>query len=416
MTAPRRAVRSLGCAAAALVCTTVVSGCHFTGLGALPLPFTGGTGSGSYTVTAVMGQTGNLPPHAEVMVNNVTVGTVTAIQFADWHARLTISLPRSVKLPANTTATIGQKSLLGAEYVALAPPANAPPTGRLRGGDVIPLSRTSTYPSTEDVLAALSTVLNGGGLNQLSTITAELNDTLGGHEQQTRELLQNLRIFAGTLNSQRASIVSTLDALDALSAQLKAGDNTLARAIDDIPAGLAVLNKDEKNLTAALVATSNLGTVADRVINETSQNLLANLRDLQPALRRLADSGQNLVNSIPVLATFPFPGKALTNSLKGDYLNVYLSLDLTLPKLQKAWLTGSPVLGSLPLLGTDKPSTTSSNPLTTPLQLPGGTSSGSAPSKTGKTSQPGGSSPGNGGGLGGVVGGVLGSLLGGGNG
>jgi phospholipid/cholesterol/gamma-HCH transport system substrate-binding protein len=412
VTAPRRAVRSLGGAAAALICTTVVSGCQFTGFGALRLPFTAGTGSGAYTVTAVMGQIGNLPPNAEVMVNDITVGTVTAIQFDDWHARLTISLPRSVKLPANATATIGQKSLLGAEYVALAPPADAPPTGQLDNGDVIPLSRTSTYPSTEDVLAALSTVLNGGGLNQLSTITTELNETLGGHEQQTRALLQNLRTFAGSLNGQRAAIVRTLGSLDALSAQLKARDATIGRAIDGIPAGLAVLNENEKNLTAALVATSNLSTVADRVINETSQNLLANLRDLQPALRRLADSGQNLVNSVPVLATFPFPGKALTHSLKGDYLNIYLSLDLTLPKLQKAWLTGSPVLGGLPPLGTDKPSTKSSNPLTAPLQLLGGASGGSAPPATGKSGKRSGSAPGNSG----LLGSVLGSLLGGGNG
>lgn len=402
MTARRGPARRLGCAAAALACSTVVSGCQFTGIGGLPLPFTGGTGSGSYTVTAVLGQAGNLPVNAEVMVNDVAVGTVTAIRFDHWHARLTISLPRSVPLPANTTATIGQKSLFGAEYVALGPPAGTPPTGRLRAGDVIPLSRTSSYPSTEDVLAALSTVLNGGGLNQLSTITAELNAALKGHQQQARELLLNLRTFAGTLDSQRAAIIRTLDALDALSAQLRARDKTLARAIDRIPAGLAVLTRSEKNLTAALTAVSKLSTVADRVINETSQNLLANLRDLQPALRKLADSGRNLVDSLPLLATFPFPGPAVDHSFKGDYANLYLSLDLTLPELQKAWLTGTPVLGSLPPLGTGKPPARSGNPLTGPVQLPGGTPGGT------QGGGQGGSSPG--------LGGVLGWLLGGGNG
>jgi phospholipid/cholesterol/gamma-HCH transport system substrate-binding protein len=403
VTAPRRAIRRLRCAVAALACTAVVSGCQFTGFGSLPLPFTAGTGSGSYTVTVMMDQIGNLPDHAEVMVNDITVGTVTAIRFDHWHARLTVSLPRSVRLPANATATIGQKSLFGAEYVALAPPAGAPPTGQLQGGDVIPLARTSAYPSTEDVLAALSTVLNGGGLNQLSTITTELNNALRGHQQQARALLASLRTFVASLDSQRAAIVSTLTALDALSAQLKARDKTLARAIDTIPAGLAVLDENEKNLTAALAAVSNLGTVADRVISETQQNLLANLHDLQPALRRLADSGQNLVNSIPLLATFPFPGRAVDHSIKGDYANLQLSLDLSLSKLQKAWLTGVPVLGTLPTVGGSQ-SGKSGNPLPVPLPLPlpGATATPKASQSAGSGSSQG-------------MGGVLGWLLGGGS-
>ncbi len=366
-----RAARRLARAAAALACAAVLSGCQFTGFGGLPLPFTAGTGSGSYTITVLMDQVGSLPVNAEVMVNDITVGTVTAIRFDHWHARLTISLPRQVRLPANATATIGQKSLFGAEYVALAPPADARAAGQLRGGDVIPLSRTTTYPSTEDVLAALSTVLNGGGLNQLSTITTELNNALRGHQQQARDLLLNLSTLVGSLNVQRVAIVHSLQGLDALSSQLRARDKTLARAIDSIPAGLAVLNRNEQNLTTALAAVSNLSTVAGRVISETRQNLLSNLHDLRPALRRLADSGQNLVTSIPLLATFPFPAKAVDNSVRGDYANLYLSLDLTLPKLEKAWLTGVPVLGALPPLGNGKP--TPKLPLPLPLPTPGST-------------------------------------------
>jgi phospholipid/cholesterol/gamma-HCH transport system substrate-binding protein len=401
-----RGVRRLGYAAAALACTTAVSACQFTGFGAMPLPFTHGTGSGSYTVTAVMDQIGNLAPNSEVMVNDISVGTVTAIQFDNWHAKLTISLPRSVKLPENATAKIGQKSLLGAEYVALAPPTNAPAAGQLHAGDVIGLTSTSTYPSTEDVLAALSTVLNGGGLNQLSTITRELNDTLAGHEQQARDLLKNLSTLIDSLNSQRAAIVQTLDSFDQLSSQLRAQQGTLATAIDRIPAGLKVLNDNEKNLTTALTAVSNLSTVGNRVINGTRQDLLANLRDLQPALARLADSGQNLVVSLPAIATYPFPRKTIMEAIKGDYANLSAVLDLSPSRWLPEWLPGAGN-GSL---GTTKPATKSRNPLTNPLQGVGGSlPGGSAPSPSPK---PGGGSSGSGGGLGGV----LGSLTGGGGG
>jgi phospholipid/cholesterol/gamma-HCH transport system substrate-binding protein len=435
-TARTGTVRAGTLLAAAAAVAVAVSGCQFTGFGSSPLPFTPGTGSGTYTVTADLSDVDNLPPNAEVMVNDVTVGTVTAIRFQDWHAVLTISLPDKVKLPANATATIGQKSLLGAEYVALAPPSGKTATGQLTNGDVIPLSRTTAYPSTEDVLTALSTVLNGGGLNQLSTITREMNATLNGHTQQIRELLSNLNTFVDTLNQQRGSIVATLSSVNALSAQIRSQDSTLTNAIDGIPSGLQVLNKNEGNLTQALSALTNLSTVANNVINQSSANLLANLRDLQPAITKLADAGSNLVGSLTVLPTFPFPVPAALHSTRGDYDNVYIILDLTLPTLEKDWLTGL----SLPAAANDKPSTKTNNPITTPLKSgsggssssksgsgssgPSGSGSGSSGSGSGSSgsgsgsSGSGGSSGSSGGGSsgsgGGGVGCILGSLLGGG--
>ena len=391
-----------GLASAALV-GVAVSGCQFTGFGSQSLPFTPGTGSGTYTVMAQVANVDNLSPNAEVMVNDVTVGTVKSIHFSNWHADLTISLPDSVKLPANATATVGQKSLLGAEYVALAPPTNEQPTGVLAQGDRIPLSRSSAYPSTEDVLASMSTFLNGGGLNQLSTITRELNATLKGHEQQARELLANLQVFAGTVNQQKASIVNTLSSVNQLAAEVRSQNKTLTGAIDGIPGGLKVLNANEGNLTQALSALSNLSTVADRVINENSANLLGNLHDLQPTLQQLVVSERNLVRSLTAVATFPFPVNAVLHSTKGDYDNVYIIMDLTSATLKKTWLSG--VLGNG---AADKPASKSNNPLTNPLKILGGSSSPSpSPSASSSSGSGSGSSSGSGG-LGGVLGGILG--------
>jgi phospholipid/cholesterol/gamma-HCH transport system substrate-binding protein len=395
--------------ASAVAVSACVSGCQFTGVGAMPLPLTAGGGSDTYTVTAEMSNASTLPPNAEVLVADITVGTVTAIRYSDWRADLTIRLPVSVKLPANATAAIGQKSLLGAEYVQLAPPTGVTkPVGQLANGDIIPLSRTKAYPSTEDVLAALSTVLNGGGLNQLSTITRELNNTLGGHTQQVRDLLANLSSLIGTLNAQRASIIDTIGKLNALAAELRAQDATLARALDSIPAGLAVLNQDEGDLNRALSAMSNLSVVADRVINESGQNLLANLRDLRPVVTQLAAAGNNLVGSLTILPTFPFTRPTVMHGMNGDYGNLVATFDLTLPKLEAAWLAGTPLGGA----ASDKPATKADNPLTSPLKnaiggitksLPGLPS----PSPSGSSGGSG-SGSGSGGGLGGILGGLLG--------
>ena len=121
------------------------------------------------------------------MVNDVTVGSISAIETDNWHARVTVALDGSVSLPANATAKIGQTSLLGSKHVALAPPTEVAPEGRLSEGSVIPLASASVYPTTEEALTALSLVLNGGGLAQIHSITTELNTALGGRTDAARD-------------------------------------------------------------------------------------------------------------------------------------------------------------------------------------------------------------------------------------
>ena len=108
----------------------------------------------------------NIQPNSRVRVGDVTVGNVTKIERQGWHALVTMQLNGDVDLPANATAKLGQTSLLGSLHIELAPPTEAPPQGRLHDGSLIPLSSASAYPTTEQTLAAVSMLLNGGGIGQ----------------------------------------------------------------------------------------------------------------------------------------------------------------------------------------------------------------------------------------------------------
>ncbi len=88
----------------------------------------------------------------------------------------------SVRLPGNAIAEIEQSSLLGEQFVALSVPPGIAPTGRLASGAVIPVVRTTSNATVEQVLGALSLLLNGGGIDQLHTITTQLNAALSGNE------------------------------------------------------------------------------------------------------------------------------------------------------------------------------------------------------------------------------------------
>ncbi|CAM5517530.1 MCE family protein [Streptomyces californicus] len=162
----------------------------FTGIEQIPLPGGADLGDRPYEVTAEFGDVLSLAPQSSVKVNDVSVGRVTKIALAPdgWRARVTMQVNGRVELPANAYARLEQSSLLGEKYIQLAPPPEGTARGTLASAGRIPFSRTNRNPEVEEVFGALSMLLNGGGVNQLKTITTELNKALAGQEPQIRSV------------------------------------------------------------------------------------------------------------------------------------------------------------------------------------------------------------------------------------
>lgn len=355
-------LRKLAVASAA--CCVAVSACSVDSADLVPVPGGPGTGEGSYRVFAQFTNVGNLVPHSEVKVDNVTVGTVRSIGLDGWNARVELKLSPGVHVPANAVANIGQKSLLGAQYVELANPPDAAPSGSLREGDVIPSARTNRYPGTEDLLAALSLWLNGGGLRQVRTITGELNNALGGNEQQARDLLDRLATLASTVDSQKDQIVRAMGAVDALTARLRANSAQLGEAVDQLAPGLRVLNEQRADLTTALDAVSRLGTVGADVLNRSRDSLLATVHDLEPTLAGLVAAGDDVPKSLDSLGTLLFPLSAYQKAVKGDFVNLSATLDLTSSGLEAGLLAGTPLES---VVNAARTALQATNPLLAPL-------------------------------------------------
>ena len=77
----------------------------------------------------------------------------------------------------------------------------------------------------EEVLGALSLVLNGGGLQQIQTITREVNKALTGRESNTRDLLNQMKTFATGLNAQKSDIITALEKVDHLAKTISANES-----------------------------------------------------------------------------------------------------------------------------------------------------------------------------------------------
>lgn len=326
-------MRRLRVLAGLLAGALLLSGCD---LDVYQLPLPGGVDvDDPMTVRAEFADVLDLVPRSTVKVDDVSVGRITDVALEGRHAVVTMEIPRDSDLPANAVAAIRQTSLLGEKFVSLSAPQGAPASGRLQDGDVIPLSRTGRNPEVEEVLGALSLVLNGGGVGQLKTITRELNRTLEGREGTARDVLDQVRRLMGQLDTHKQDVVHAIDAVNRLAVSARRQQGSIDRALDELPSALTSLDEQRAGLVRMLRSLDRLGAVGVRVIRASKAGTVATLRQLDPVLTQLGNAGDAFVKSFSVFLTYPFVDEVVgrdpqvaRNLHMGDYTNLSVRLDL----------------------------------------------------------------------------------------
>ena len=291
------------------------SGCDLKdwhGLNSLPLPGTSGNGPGSFTIQAEMPDINNIQPNSRVRVGDATVGHITKVELQGWHALVTMRLDGNVQMPANATAKIGLTSILGSQHIELSPPTDAPPEGRLHEGSLIPLSHSGSYPTVEQTLAAVSMVLNGGGLGQVQDITEAFSTAFRGREQD-----------------------------------LRSNQPVLDKALKTVPEALAVLNNERENLAEAADALGKFGQRVVSTVDASKANLIKELKEIGPVLESLANAGPAMTRALSLILTFPFPNETIEKWQRGDYANMTAIIDLTLSRIDQGLFTGTRWEGNL---------------------------------------------------------------------
>ena len=314
----------------------VLSGCSVYDA---PLPGGAKTGDNPMTIKVMFRDVLDLVPQSTVRVNDVTVGKVKKVDLKGYVAEVTVEVPGDVKLPDNARAEIRQTSLLGEKFVQLSEPRD-PGTGKLANGDVIGLDRTGRNPEVEEVLGALSLLLNGGGVGQLKTIFSELNNAMEGREPQVRSVLTQLRSFIGQLDENKAAIIATIENTNRLALEIRRNDGAIKAALDDIPDALRSVDSQRADLVKLLRSLVRLSGVGVRVIRASKESTINSLRHLGPVLEGFAKAGDNFAKSFQVFATYPFIDEAVgrnprvaRNLHMGDYTNLSVNLDLSVDVL-----------------------------------------------------------------------------------
>jgi phospholipid/cholesterol/gamma-HCH transport system substrate-binding protein len=333
----------------ALVGMVVLAVLSLTGCEAydLPLPGSPVDKDHSFEITADFRDVLSLVPRSPVKVNDVTVGEVTSVARDGWHATTTLRIQDDVKLPENVFADIRQTSLLGEKYVALMPAPGQPETGRLHDGEHLGLDQTGRNPELEEVLGALSFLLNGGGVGQLKTITTEVNKIFHGRQDRVRHVLGQLDVLIRGLDEQKGDIIKAMEGMNALSATLNRERSTVTGALDSLGPAVKVLADQRAQFMRMLGALDRLGKVGTRVIGQSKESMLADLRDLYPIVREVAKANDKIPEALGLLISFPFPIES-NDIVHGDYANTSIVFSIDLNNLYQNFIGNNPGLPGLP--------------------------------------------------------------------
>ena len=333
---------------AVLAVTLSLSACgQWRGIANVPIPGGPGSGRGSYIVYVQMPDTLGLTPNSKVLITDVYAGQVREIKLKNWVATLTVELQNGVQLPRNATAKIGQTSLLGTQHLELAAPPQDPSPQLLANGDTIDLRNSSAFPTTEQTLASIATLLHGGGVANLEAISNEVYSIVNGRADQIRALLDKLDTFTAKLEEQIGDVTHAIDSADRFLAVAAAHNDTLNGALTELPPLVKYLTDSRGRVIDAVESLGRFSDATQKTADTSNTNLNRNLVSLQRPLAQLVRAAPYVVPALKVALTAPFDIDAVPKTFRGDFINTSLNVDLTLSALDNGLLTGTRFSGAL---------------------------------------------------------------------
>ena len=108
-----------------------------------------------------------------------------------------------------------------------------------------------------------------------------------------------------------------------------------------------MLADSRQKIADAIDALGKFSAIATDTVNQTKESFVANLRNMAPVLRELANAGPALTKGLDFLSTYPWVKSTVPNWFRGDFANITLVIDLTLSRLDAGLFTGTRWEGDL---------------------------------------------------------------------
>ncbi len=247
--------------------------------------------STAQAVTPGQGQTVNIA--------GVPVGEISKVELDDGKANVTLRIqPKYGRVYKDATVLMRPKTGLKDMVAELEP--GTPDTGRLRDGDVIPISETLPDVNLDEILASLDT-------DSRDYLTILLGARAAGLRGHRRELAQAIPRFEpsarygrkvfGELAKRRKNIKRVIHNLSLVMDELGAKDDQVAEFVENSNAVFATLARQDANLRQTLVELPSALDETQRGLGKAklmADELGPTLQALRPGARALGPTLQKV--------------------------------------------------------------------------------------------------------------------------
>jgi phospholipid/cholesterol/gamma-HCH transport system substrate-binding protein len=251
-----------------------------------------------------------------VRIAGVKVGKVTGIELDGGHVRIDFRVDHGTELGSRTGATIRLKTVLGQKFLALAPAG----TGKLDGE--IPLTRTASPYDVIDAVSGLSQTLDKIDTKQLATAFDTLAATFADTPEEVQGSLRGLSRLSRTIASRDEQVRTLLERARGVTKVLAERDTEFQKLLADGNLLLQEVTARKDAIHRLLVSTADLADQLSKLVQENKAQLRPALDNLRQVVAVLQRNQNQLTASLQALGPFV---QAFANTLgNGRWFDTYV--------------------------------------------------------------------------------------------
>ena len=239
-----------------------------------------------------------LYPGDQIRIVGVPVGTIESIEPRAEDVKITMSVDRDVKVPADARAIIMSPNLVAARFIQLAPAYTSGPALPERA--TIALAHTAVPVEWDEVKQSLTDLAK-----QLSPAAGQLQgplgkainqaaDTFNGNGDSFRTSLRELSRAAGRLGDSRTDIFGTVKNLQVLVDALSASNEQIVAFSGHVASVSQVLAKSSTHLDNTLGTLNQALIDVKGFLQQNNSTLIGTVDKLTDLTQVLSDQSEDI--------------------------------------------------------------------------------------------------------------------------
>ncbi|MFB4297182.1 MCE family protein [Actinomadura sp. NTSP31] len=251
-----------------------------------------------YKLTATFDDVTGLLTGDEVKVAGTPVGQVKSIKVVRGKAVVGMAVDKDVRLPADSTAAVRWRNVMGQRVIYLEPGTES---AKLGNGDRVP--HTRSVVDLGEILNNLGPLTQSLDPNQINKILFAFSQALDGNEQNISLLTDNLDVLLKTFEARRDTIKGMIDNYETVSDALAKRDSQISASVDNLASLTGVFAANRKLLENAVVQISGVTTNLNAVLGGNDAQLariIDNLGKFSETFQLNVDQLEKMVQQLPL--------------------------------------------------------------------------------------------------------------------